>query len=68
MGMWPVSSVVITADKGVTVHKGDELGYFAFGGSDFVMVFQRKSNVLLNGRPGKHVRTGTCIGYAHPNL
>ncbi|WP_198291005.1 phosphatidylserine decarboxylase [Mycobacterium sp. 155] len=68
MGMWPVSSVVITADKGVTVHKGEELGYFAFGGSDFVMVFQRKSNVLLNGRPGKHVRTGTCIGYAHPNL
>ena len=68
MGMWPVSSVVITADKGRTVQKGDELGYFAFGGSDFVMVFQQKSNVILNGRPNKHVRTGTCIGRAFPNV
>ncbi|MCV7191244.1 phosphatidylserine decarboxylase [Mycolicibacterium brumae] len=68
MGMWPVSSVVITADEGRTLQKGDELGYFAFGGSDFVMVFQQRSNVILNGRPNKHVRTGSCIGRAFPNI
>ncbi|MFV0435124.1 MAG: phosphatidylserine decarboxylase [Leucobacter sp.] len=68
MGMWPVSSVVITADKGGVVRKGDELGFFAFGGSDFVMVFQKEANVVLNGRPNKHVRMGTCVGNAYPSF
>ena len=42
IGMTPVSSVVFepTLKSGVPVHKGDIMGHFLFGGSDFVMVFQ----------------------------
>ena len=66
MGMAQVSSVVITAEVGVTLRKGEELGYFQFGGSDFVMVFERASNVQLLSRPGVHVQQGTAIGTAFP--
>ena len=66
MGMAQVSSVVITADVGVTLHKGEELGYFQFGGSDWVMVFERDSNVELICRPNVHYNQGSCIGRAHP--
>jgi hypothetical protein len=43
--MAPFSSVVIAANVGSVRHKGEELRYFQFGGSDFVMVFERTSNV-----------------------
>lgn len=66
MGMAQVSSVVFTADLGVTLAKGDELGYFQFGGSDFVMVFERSSNVQLIGQKNVHVQQGTWIGNAFP--
>jgi phosphatidylserine decarboxylase len=66
MGMAQVSSVVITAEVGVTLRKGEELGYFQFGGSDFVMVFERASNVQLTGRPTVHQQQGTAIGNAFP--
>ncbi len=66
MGMAQVSSVVITAEVGVTLHKGEELGYFQFGGSDFVMVFQRQSNVQLINQPNVHYTQGSWIGNAYP--
>ena len=66
MGMAQVSSVVITAEVGTTLHKGEELGYFQFGGSDFVMVFERRSNAQLINQPGVHYNQGTWIGNAYP--
>ena len=66
MGMAQVSSVVLTAEEGVTVRKGEELGYFQFGGSDFVMVFERTSNVQLYGQPNVHAKQGTSVGKAFP--
>jgi phosphatidylserine decarboxylase precursor len=66
MGMAQVSSVVITAEVGVTLHKGEELGYFQFGGSDFVMIFERSSNVQLISQPNVHVQQGAWIGNAYP--
>lgn len=66
MGMGQVSSVVITAEEGVTLRKGEELGYFQFGGSDFVMVFERASNVQLISQRGVHCQQGTWIGNALP--
>ncbi len=66
MGMAQVSSVVITAEEGVTLHKGEELGYFQFGGSDWVIVFERASNVQLIARPDVHYNQGSCIGNAYP--
>ena len=66
MGVAQVSSVVITAEVGKTLHKGEELGYFQFGGSDFVMVFERSSNVQLISQPNVHYNQGTWIGSAYP--
>ena len=61
-----MSSVVITAEEGVTLRKGEELGYFQFGGSDFVLVFERASNVDLTWQPGVHKQQGMAIGQAYP--
>ena len=33
--------------KGLKVKKGDPLGYFLFGGSDFVMIFEEKADFKL---------------------
>jgi len=66
MGMAQVSSIVITAEEGVTLRKGEELGYFQFGGSDFVLVFERASNVDLTWQPGVHKQQGQAIGRAYP--
>ncbi len=40
VGMSHVGSVALTATAGVDLHKGDEFGYFQFGGSDIIMLFQ----------------------------
>jgi len=63
MGMAMVSSV--NFEPGVTVGsghaKGEMLGNFLFGGSDFVMVFQRQSGFELTA-PKDH---GNPAAYAH---
>lgn len=65
VGMAQVSSVVITAELGTDLRKGEEMGYFQFGGSDFVMLFERASNVELRCELGQHYRQGSLIGRAH---
>ena len=40
VGMTEVSSVNITVKVGDTLRKGDELGYFSYGGSSLCLVFQ----------------------------
>ena len=62
VGMAQVSSIVITAEPGVELRKGEEMGYFQFGGSDFVMVFEARCNVRLNGVAVSSVRQGQRIG------
>jgi phosphatidylserine decarboxylase len=49
IGMSQVSSVNFEKNLkvGQSVKKGDMMGYFLFGGSDFVMVFQQKSGFVL---------------------
>ncbi|KAL5003368.1 phosphatidylserine decarboxylase-domain-containing protein [Aspergillus recurvatus] len=42
IGMAQVSSVVMTVKKGDCVRKGDEISYFLFGGSDIVIVFEKR--------------------------
>ena len=46
IGMCQVSSVIITAEPGVTVRKGEEISYFQFGGPDVIVLFEAKSNQL----------------------
>ncbi|MEM9052137.1 MAG: phosphatidylserine decarboxylase [Bacteroidota bacterium] len=71
IGMWPVSSVNFesTLQVGDRVSKGDMLGYFLFGGSDFIMIFQRDANFVLDA-PQKegntsyeHQLMGERLGY-----
>ena len=56
MGMAQVSSIIVTAEKGTTLRKGDEISYFQFGGSDIVIVFRRDSNVSITAQPGVHYK------------
>ena len=40
IGITEISSVTINVEKGATLAKGDELGYFSYGGSSMCLVFQ----------------------------
>jgi phosphatidylserine decarboxylase precursor len=62
IGMSPVSSVNFepTLKEGVRIRKGDMLGHFLFGGSDFVMVFQAGYGFTLDAR-----RNDSHQGYSH---
>jgi phosphatidylserine decarboxylase len=68
MGMAQVASVVITAEVGVTLRKGEEISYFQFGGSDIVMLFEAHSNVCVSAQVGAHYKQGTKIAQAYPVL
>jgi len=41
IGALLVGSIAFTAEEGQTVKRGDELGYFAYGGSTVVVVFPK---------------------------
>ena len=49
---------------GAQVKKGDLLGHFAFGGSDFVMIFQDKVNFTLDApkQEGRHAYQHLLMG------
>jgi phosphatidylserine decarboxylase len=66
IGMCQVSSVVMTAEVGVKLRKGEEFAYFQFGGSDYVVLYQRASNVNLTAQINVHYNQGECIGHAYP--
>jgi len=66
IGMCQVSSVVITAEVGVTVRKGEELSYFQFGGSDIIVLFEAASNVSFTAQTNVHYKMGTKIAQAYP--
>lgn len=66
IGMCQVSSVIITAEVGVTLRKGEEVSYFQFGGSDIILVFEAASNVSFTAQPGVHYKMGTRIAQAYP--
>jgi phosphatidylserine decarboxylase len=66
IGMCQVSSVILTAEVGVTVRKGEELSYFQFGGSDIILLFEASSNVSFSVQKGLHYKMGTKIAQAYP--
>ena len=65
VGMGHVSSIVVTVATGTTLHKGEEMGYFQFGGSDFVMVFERNCHVELTCQANAHYVQGSAVGRLH---
>jgi phosphatidylserine decarboxylase len=61
IGMAYVSSVNLTPEVGAELRKGDPFGYFLFGGSDIVMLFQDK-NVVLDAEVGIKYLQGQRLG------
>jgi phosphatidylserine decarboxylase len=61
IGMSFVSSVNLTPDVGAKLQKGDEFGFFMFGGSDIVMLFQNKQ-VAIDAEVGRKYLQGQRIG------
>lgn len=55
VGMCQVSSVTMTATVGRSTLKGDEFGYFLFGGSDIIVLFEQRA----------HPKVGTQTNYRH---
>ncbi|XP_042461799.1 phosphatidylserine decarboxylase proenzyme 2-like [Zingiber officinale] len=43
IGATMVGSITFTKEKGDYVHKGDEFGYFSFGGSTVICIFEKHS-------------------------
>ena len=65
VGMGQVSSVNFedSVKVGAKVKKGDPLGYFLFGGSDCVMLFEKQAGFELTAEAG--ATGGYSSGYAH---
>lgn len=61
IGMSYVSSVNLTPDEGANLRKGDPFGYFMFGGSDIVMLFQDR-DIVLEAEVGQKYLQGQRIG------
>jgi len=64
MGMAQVSSVNFEDDVVVnaTHEKGDMLGYFLFGGSDFIMLFQERAGFNMTATKENHILMGEEYG------
>jgi phosphatidylserine decarboxylase precursor len=61
IGMAQVSSVNMTAVEGAYLRKGEEFGYFAFGGSDIILLFQEGSGIEYTAAPGVHTNCGMVV-------
>jgi len=67
IGMAQVSSVNMTAVEGAYLNKGEEFGYFQFGGSDIIVLFQEDSGVEITAAPNIHTNVGTCVAQVIDN-
>ncbi|MBL4659538.1 MAG: phosphatidylserine decarboxylase [Alcanivoracaceae bacterium] len=62
IGMCQVSSVNMTAQVGNNMLKGDEFGYFLFGGSDIIVLFQEGVNPKVQtGNQYRHYGTTIAV-------
>ena len=64
-----VGSIIQTYDENSSINKGDEKGYFKFGGSTVILIFKENiikldKDILSHGRNGMEslVRFGEKIG------
>ncbi len=63
IGMAQISSVNLNVEEGAVLHKGQEFGYFLYGGSDIIVLFQ-KDKVRITAEKGKKYLQGEKIGEA----
>jgi len=64
IGMAQVSSCNISVEVGDYLQKGDLFGYFTFGGSDIIVMFEEKCNANICMIPNMHYKQGRVIGYS----
>ncbi|RFU33164.1 hypothetical protein B7463_g3160, partial [Scytalidium lignicola] len=69
IGMGHISSITMTPQVGENIAKGDEIGYFQFGGSDIIVVFPKASNIIMTAfedksHPNARFKMGEKIGVA----
>jgi len=64
INMAQVLSVIVMAEVGKTLRKGEKLLYFQFRGSDIVLVFEVKSKVKITAKRTHHYRIGGQIASA----
>jgi hypothetical protein len=62
IGMAQVSSVNLIAEPGAILTKGEAFGFFSFGGSDIVTLFEA-GRVELDANIGTHYNQGRSIGH-----
>ena len=65
IGAMMVGSIILTAKEGQKINRHDELGYFAFGGSTVIAVFQKDAVVFdadLQANASKHLETLVQVG------
>lgn len=63
IGMGQVSSVNLLPEAGAELVKGQEFGFFLFGASDIVILFEA-DRVKLTAAVGSHYKQGVQIGHA----
>jgi len=63
IGMAQVSSANLTAEVGAILAKGEEFGYFTFGGSDIIVMFEA-DKVKITAQVGTHYNQGKKIATA----
>lgn len=74
IGMALVSSVKLCVSVGQEVEKGEEISTFQFGGSDIVLVFQKKAGLTIGDfpevpeppKPLLHFLMGEQLVVTHP--
>ena len=66
VGMAQVSSVNMTGTVGSQVLKGDEFGYFLFGGSDTILLFQSKANARIFETGNDYIHYGQAVAQCYP--
>ncbi len=66
VGMSHVASVNLATVPGTQVPKGEEFGYFAFGGSDIIVLFQAGVDPQIDDSPGFR-KVGTPIARCRPD-
>ena len=67
VGMGHVSSVNICVEENTALTKGAEFGYFAFGGSDIIMLFEA-GRIEFTAKKDTHYMQGEQIAIATRNL
>ena len=64
VGMAQISSVNLPAEVGAQLYRGEEFGYFQFGGSNMLMLTQKDRFHFDESVVGKPLLQGTAIGRA----